>query len=47
MALREIEPLTDEDFIALTSDIEKGQSPEQEAAISKALQSKDVPDTDW
>ena len=43
MALREIEPLTEEDFTALAADIDKGQTAEQEAAVTKALRAKEVP----
>lgn len=47
MALREIEPLTDEDWTSLTADIEKGQTEEQEKAITKALNAKEAPPTVW
>ena len=43
MALREIEPLTDEDWTALTAEIEHGQTKEQEIAVTKALNAKEVP----
>jgi len=47
MALREIEPLTEEDFTALTAEIEKGQTEEQEKAVTKALNAKEAPPTVW
>ena len=43
MALREIEPLIDEDWTALTADIEEGQTQDQEEAVTKALNAKEVP----
>ncbi len=43
MALREIEPLTEEDFTALAADIDKGQTAEQEKAVTNALHAQEVP----
>ena len=40
MTLREIEPLNEKDWDALTEDVEKGQTPEQAKALAIALESE-------
>ena len=43
MPLRGLPPLDAEEFDALLADLDKGQTKEQQEAVTKALNAKEVP----
>lgn len=48
MALREIQPLEEEDWNTLVNDLEKGQTAEQNAFLQEALKhAENIPTTEY